>query len=73
MEVDTKNTENTVISNRKLNKTILDNFSNLIKPQEKIRIKSSLTLLKYLSENDAEKVSFSFSSYRNVFNFFNFR
>lgn len=45
------------ISNRRINNTILDNFSNLVKPHEKIRMKSSLHLLKYLCEGDTEKVS----------------
>lgn len=61
MEVESeKSVENTDNSSenskRKLNKTILDNFSNLIKPHEGVRIKSSVNLLKYLSETSVEKV-----------------
>lgn len=57
MEVETeKSGENTESSKRKLNKTILDNFSNLIKPHEGVRIKSSVNLLRYLSETSLEKV-----------------
>lgn len=59
MEVETdKLVENTENSKRKLNKTILDNFSNLVKPHEGVRIKSSVNLLRYLSESSLEKVSF---------------
>ncbi|XP_018562752.1 myb-binding protein 1A-like protein [Anoplophora glabripennis] len=39
-------------STRKIEKTILDNFSNLVKPQEKVRIRSSVNLIKYLVENE---------------------
>lgn len=59
MELETENSvENTENSKRKLNKTILDNFSNLVKPHEGVRIKGSVNLLRYLSENSLEKVGF---------------
>lgn len=57
MDVETANfEENKENSKRKLNKTVLDNFSNLVKPHEGVRIKSSVNLLKYLSENENDKV-----------------
>ncbi|KAG5894715.1 hypothetical protein JTB14_006135 [Gonioctena quinquepunctata] len=37
---------------RKLNKTVLDNFSSLTNPQEAVRLKSSVNLLKHLAGND---------------------
>lgn len=44
-------------SKRKLDKTILDSFSNIIKPQEGVRLKNSLNLLRYLAETtNGEKV-----------------
>lgn len=59
MELETENSvENTENHKRKLNKTILDNFSNLVKPNEGVRIKGSVNLLRYLSENSLEKVGF---------------
>lgn len=56
MEMDSEKTEN---SKRKLNKTILDSFSNLVKPHEGVRIKNSVNLLRYLCESNNEKVRIS--------------
>lgn len=57
MVVETYNSEeNKENPRRKLNKTVLDNFSNLVKPHEGVRIKSSVNLLKYLFENGSDKV-----------------
>lgn len=57
MDTNTEHSEEiTDKSKRKLDKHILDNFTNLVKPNEGIRIKSSSNLLRYLSEHD-EKVS----------------
>lgn len=47
--------ENERKSTRKIEKTILDNFTNLIKPQEKIRVKSSVNLLRHLVHNENEE------------------
>ncbi|KAJ8985239.1 hypothetical protein NQ317_018268 [Molorchus minor] len=41
-------------STRKIEKTILDNFSNIISQNEKLRIKSSVNLLRHLAENKNE-------------------
>ncbi|KAL1502634.1 hypothetical protein ABEB36_007748 [Hypothenemus hampei] len=48
-EVPNENHEN---SKRKLEKTILDNFSKLVNKHENVRVKSASNLLKYLVEND---------------------
>lgn len=58
METMQENDENIKSSDKRINKTILDNFSNLIKPHEGIRIKSSVHLLKYLCGGDFEKVRY---------------
>lgn len=47
--------ENERKSTRKIEKTILDNFTNLVKPQEKIRVKSSVNLLRHLVQNENEE------------------
>lgn len=47
--------ENERKSTRKIEKTILDNFTNLVKPQEKIRVKSSVNLLRHLVHNENEE------------------
>lgn len=59
MEVATneEHAEDNKISKRKLDKTVLDHFSNLLKPQENVRIKSSLILLRHLTTGGQEKVS----------------
>lgn len=57
MDVENEGSGGIQNSKRKLDKTVLDNFSNLLKPHDGTRIKSSINLLKYLSENDSVKVS----------------
>lgn len=58
VHVDSKQSEETVeTSKRKIEKTVLDNFSSLIKPQEAVRVKGGTNILKYLLENNnTEKV-----------------
>lgn len=54
-EVNSNENEDEKKYSRKIEKTILDNFTNLVKPQEKIRIKSSVNLLRHLAQNESEE------------------
>ncbi|KAJ8931338.1 hypothetical protein NQ314_015747 [Rhamnusium bicolor] len=53
VEVVVSETERVEKPVRKLEKTVLDNFSNLVNPHEKVRVKSSINLLKHLVENQS--------------------
>lgn len=43
--------ENAEQSKRKVDKTILDNFSKLVNPHDHVRVKSGANIVKYLFEN----------------------
>lgn len=56
--------ENAEHPKRKVDKTILDNFSKLVNPHEHVRVKSGANIVKYLFENsESGSVSLSFFQY----------
>lgn len=47
-------TEETANNKRKLQQTVLDNFSKLTYDQQNVRVKSGIALIKYLTEKKSD-------------------